>query len=57
MFTSGQMLALICLGVVFGYAIIDRICKCVEATRNPMIGFENVMKFVKSINENGNKPV
>lgn len=59
--SSTQLLILIIISLIFAYAIIDRICRCVEIAKNPLSGFENVMKFIKGmnegINENGDKPV
>ena len=59
--SSTQLLILIIISLIFAYAIIDRICRCVEIAKNPVCGFENVMNFLKGmnegINENGDKPV
>lgn len=59
--SSTQLLILIIISLIFAYAIIDRICRCVEIAKNPLNGFNNVMNFIKrmneGINENGDKPV
>ena len=59
--SSTQLLILIIISLIFPYAIIDRICSCFEIAKNPLSGFENVMNFIKGmnegINENGDKPV
>ena len=49
--SSTQLLILIIISLIFAYAIIDRICRCVEIAKNPLSGFENVMNFIKGMIE------
>lgn len=55
MLTSGQILVLAIFGLIFSYVIIDRICNCIENSRNPMKNFKEFMEMIQDVVNNGNK--
>lgn len=55
MLSSAQILILTFIVFIFVYIITDRICRCIEITKNS--GFNNFMNFIKGNNDNGDKPV
>lgn len=60
MITSTQALILTFVLLIFLYIIVDRICKCIERTKNPLSGVEGALKIIKGMSnslkdENGDK--
>lgn len=58
MFTTTQILILCIVGILFVYAVIDRICKCVELVKSPLASLENLLdRLTNTKDENGNKSI